>query len=338
MTMRAFVLERYGGPEATALREVPRPRPGPRELLVRVHAAGLNPVDYKIRNGKLKPINRYPLPITMGNEFAGTVEALGEGATRFAEGDRVFARVEKERLGAFAEYACVGEDLAARMPASLDFEAAAGIPLAGLTALQCLRDELQVTKGQRIFISGGAGGVGTFALQLAKWLGAEVTTTASARGEALVRRLGADRVVDYTKSRFEDELRDYDGALDLVGGDSLTRTFAVVKRGATVVSIAGMPEPETARKDLGGGARLAVLFWLASFGSRMQARRHGVRYRYLFMHPSGAELEELARLVDDGTLEVVVDRVFPFAEIGEAMAYLEKGHAKGKVVVRMANA
>lgn len=223
------------------------------------------------------------------------------------------------------------------MPASLDFEVAAGVPLAGLTALQCLRDELKVTKDQRIFISGGAGGVGTFAIQLAKWLGAEVTTTASARGEALVRRLGADRVVDYTKGRFEDELRDYDGALDLVGGDSLARTFAVVKRGATVVSIAGMPEPETARKDLGGGARLAAVFWLASFGARMKARKHGVRYRYLFMHPSGAELEELARLVDDGKLEVVVDRVFPFAEIGEAMAHLEQGHAKGKVVVRIAN-
>jgi NADPH:quinone reductase-like Zn-dependent oxidoreductase len=333
--MRAFVLTRYGGPDATELREVPEPQPGTREILVRVHAAGLNPVDYKIREGKLKVIHRHPLPIVLGNELAGTVQAVGDGAARFAEGDRVFARVEKERLGAFAELACVGEDLAAKMPASLGFDAAAGVPLAGLTVLQCLREELRETKGQRIFISGGAGGVGTFAIQLAKWLGAEVTTTASPRGDALVRRLGADHVIDYTSRRFEDELRDFDCALDLVGGETLARMFAIVKRGGLVVSIAGMPEPQTARKDLGRGAGLAALFWLASFGTRMQARKHSVRYRYLFMHPSGAELEELARLVDEKKLEVVVDRVFPFADISEAMAYLEQGHAKGKVVVRM---
>jgi NADPH:quinone reductase-like Zn-dependent oxidoreductase len=335
MNMRAFVLTQYGGPDATELREVPEPQPGPREILVRVHAAGLNPVDYKIREGKLKMIHRYHLPIVLGNEFAGTVQALGDGAARFAEGDRVFARVEKERLGAFAELACVGEDLAAEMPASLDFDRAAGVPLAGLTALQCLREELRVTKGQRIFVSGGAGGVGTFAIQLAKWLGAEVTTTASPRGEALVRRLGADHVIEHTSRHFEDELRDFDCALDLVGGETLARMFAIVKRGGLVVSIAGMPEPETACKDLGRGAGLAALFWLASFRTRMQARKHGVRYRYWFMHPSGAELEELARLVNEKKLEVVVDRVFPFADISKAMSYLEQGHAKGKVVVRM---
>jgi len=229
----------------------------------------------------------------------------------------------------------VREEYLARMPAALDFEAAAAVPLAALTALQALRDELGLTSGQRVFIPGGAGGVGTFAIQIAKHLGAEVATTASPRGDALVRRLGADTVIDYTRERFEDTLRDYDGAFDLLGGDDLARAFSVVKRGGSVVSIAGTPEPETARRDLGRGGGLAALFWAISFGTRRRAAKHGVRYRYLFMHPSGRDLEELASLIDAKKIEVVVDRVFPFAEAKEAMAYLEGGRAKGKVVVRV---
>lgn len=333
--MKAFVLTRYGGPEAAELREIERPHPAPGEVLIRVHAAGLNPVDYKIREGKLKVVQRFNLPAVMGNDLAGVVEAVGEGVRRFSNGDRVFARVAKDSLGAFADYAAVPESLIARIPDGLDFEAAAGVPLAGLTALQALRDELKLTAGSRVFIPGGAGGVGTLAIQIAKWLGAQVTTTASPRGRALVERLGADVVIDYTKQRFEDHVRDMDGAFDLLGGETLKKSFGVVKRGGKVVSIAGMPEPETARKDLGRGTALTALFWVASFNLRAQARRHGVRYRYLFMHPSGAELAELARLIEDGTLEPVIDRVFLFAEIGQAFAYLESGRAKGKVVVRM---
>jgi len=333
-TMRAYVLTRYGGPEAAELRDVPVPEPGPAELRIRVHAAGLNPVDYKTRAGQLKVIRRYPLPIVMGNELAGVVDACGPGVTRFQPGDRVFARVDKDVMGAFAEYACVAETLVARMPDRIDFATAAALPLAGLTALQGLRDELHAAPGQRLFIPGGAGGVGTFALQLARQFGALVATTASARGEALVRRLGADVIVDYTQTRFEQVLSDYDGAFDLVGGDTLTRAFAVVKPGGTVLSIAGLPEPMTARKDLGRPG-LAPLFWLASLGLRLRARRHGARYRFLFMHASGADLADLARRIDDGALEVVIDRAVPFDRIGEAFAYLESGHAKGKVVVRM---
>ncbi len=305
---------------------------------MRVRAAGLNPVDYKTREGMLRVIQRYPLPAVMGNELAGVVEEPGQGVKLFSEGDRVFARMPKSAMGAFAEYAVVPEGLLAKMPASLDFEAAAGVPLAGLTALQALRDELDVREGSRIFIPGGAGGVGTFAIQLAKWLGAEVTTTASPRGKALVERLGADVVIDYTTQRFEDQLRDMDSVFDLLGGETLKRSFAVVKRGGKVVSVAGMPEPETARKDLGRGLVLRALFWLLSYSLRAEARRHGVSYRYLFMHPSGPELAELGGLIQDGKLEPVIDRVFPFAEIGEAFAYLEAGRAKGKVVVRMQDA
>ncbi|WP_019995435.1 NADP-dependent oxidoreductase [Aureimonas ureilytica] len=221
------------------------------------------------------------------------------------------------------------------MPETLDFDAAAGVPLAGLTALQALRDELGLKSGSRVFIPGGAGGVGTFAIQIAKALGAHVTTTASPRGRALVERLGADVVVDYTTQHFEDHVRQMDGVFDLLGGETLERSFGVVKPGGTVVSVAGLPEPTTARKDLDRGALLATLFWFASFGIRREAKRHGARYRYLFMHPSGAELSELARMIDGGRLEPVVDRVLPFDAIEDAFAHLEGGHAKGKVVVRM---
>ncbi len=333
--MRAFVLKKYGGPDAAEIRDMPRPVPQAHEVLVRVRAASLNPVDYKIREGMLKVVQRYKLPAVMGNDFAGVVEALGDGVTRFAVGDRVFARVAKDALGAFADYAVIPDDLLAPMPASLDFESAASVPLAGLTALQALRDELHLKPGSRVFIPGGAGGVGTFAIQIAKWLGAEVITTASPRGKALVERLGADVVIDYTAQAFEDHVRGMDGVFDLLGGETLKKAFGVVKPGGKVVSIAGLPEPVTARKDLGRGALLATLFWFASYGSRAEARKRGVTYRYLFMHPSGAELAELGQLIDAGNLEPVIDRVFPFSEIKQAFAYLEGGHAKGKVVVRM---
>lgn len=333
--MRSYLLDRYGGPDAARLGDIGRPEPGPGEILVRVHAAGLNPVDFKIREGKLRVIQRYPLPAVMGNELAGVIEACGADVTRFAPGDRVFARVSKDRMGAFADWAVLPQDVVAAMPASLDFASAAAIPLAGLTALQALRDELRLKPGSRVFIPGGAGGVGTFAIQIAKWLGAHVTTTASPRGRALVESLGADTVVDYTSESIADRVHDMDGAFDLVGGETLNQAFGVVKRGGMVVSVVEAPEPQTARKDLGRGPVLAALFWLVSGRLRRQARRHGVRYRFLFMHPSGDELSELAGLVDAGLLRPVVDRIFPFDQIEQAFAYLETGRAKGKVVVSM---
>jgi NADPH:quinone reductase-like Zn-dependent oxidoreductase len=333
--MRALILSRYGGPEHTALTDVPEPSPQAGEILVRVHAAGLNPVDYKTRAGALRVIRNYRLPIVMGSELSGVVEAIGPGASRFAKGDRVFARVDKDIMGAFAEYAVVHADHAATMPASLDFLSAAAVPLAALTALQALRDELQLSAGQRVFIPGGAGGVGTFAIQIAKLLGAHVATTASPRGEALVKRLGADVVIDYLRERFEDKLSGYDCAFDLLGGDTLARLWPVLKVGGRVVSIAGIPEPLTARNDLGRGGGLAALFWIASLTMRLRAARRGHSYRYLFMHPSGTDLAYLASLIEAKRLEVVIDRVFPFGEAKEAIAYLETGRAKGKVVLAM---
>jgi len=332
--MQAYVLTRYGDASAMELRDVPEPRAGEGEVLIRVRAAGLNPVDYGIRQGKLRMVTPLKLPQVAGSELAGMVEAVGPGVTRFTPGDRVFARVDKKKLGAYAAYAVVHETLVAKMPESLDFAEAAGLPLAGLTALQALRDELGLTVGEKVFISGGAGGVGTLAIQLAVWMGAEVATTASPRGEELVRSLGATTVIDYQKQKFKDVLSDYDAAFDLTGGQDLPDIFTILKPGAKTVSVAGVPEPATAA-DMGKGTLMAAVLWTMSVQIRRQARRAGVGYRYLFMHPSGEDLSLLAGLVDKGELKPVTDRVFPFEQIADAFAYLEQGRAKGKIVVQM---
>jgi NADPH:quinone reductase-like Zn-dependent oxidoreductase len=333
--MRAYILERYGGPEGARLTEVPAPAPGPRDILVAVRAAGLNPVDFKFRQGKLRAILRPKLPFVLGNELAGEVIAVGGEVKRFRVGDRVFARVAKDRAGAFAEQACVDEVHAAHMPRDLDFADAAAVPLAGLTALQALRDELGVEPGQKVFISGGAGGVGSFAIQIAKCLGAHVTTTASLRGEALVRALGCDEVIDYTSQDISKAAARFDAGLDLVGGNTLAQMFGIMKPGTKVVSVAALPEPQTAINDLAGGRALAAIFWIISYGIRSRARRAGISYRYLFMHPSGSDLAQLAELIEQGKLKVIVDKTYPFADISDALAYVESGRAKGKVVVTM---
>ena len=331
--MRAYVLKHYGGPEGSLLMDVPAPQPRPGDIIVNVRASGLNPVDFKFRRGKLRAILRPKLPFVLGNELAGEVVAAGRDVKRFGVGDRVFARVAKDRAGAFAEQACVDEADAARMPRNLDFTAAAAVPLAALTALQALRDELHVQPGQKVFISGGAGGVGTFAIQIAKWLGAHVTTTASKRGEALVRSLGCDEVIDYTTQDISKAGRQFDAGFDLIGGKTLEQMFEVMKPGTRIVSVAAMPEPQTAIRDLGGSPALSTVFWLISYGIRSRARRAGVSYRYLFMHPSGTDLAQLAELIEQGKLQAVVDRTYPFAQITEALDYVESGRAKGKVVV-----
>jgi NADPH:quinone reductase-like Zn-dependent oxidoreductase len=336
--MKAFVLSRYG---SAALGDIAMRSAGANDVVIRVHAAGLNPVDYKTRDGKIRVIRNYPMPIAMGNELAGVVDAVGAQVTRFKVGDRVCARVDKTWMGALAELCPVDESLVSPLPARIDFVRAAALPLAGLTALQVLREELRVQAlpaGARILITGGAGGVGTFAIQLARHFGLHVTTTASPRGRALVEQLGAHEVIDYTTTSLEayaqQHGRSFDCAFDTVGGDATTGAMQNVKQGGAVVTIAALPEPNTAR-DLGLGAHIAALFWLISFKLRRQARANGVTYRYWFMKPNGAQLAELVALVDAGTLRVTLDRTFPFAQTAEAMAHLEQGRAKGKVVVTL---
>src|SRR5216117_1765439 len=245
--MKALIFNRYGGPDQVMLADIPRPVPRPDEILVQVHAAGLNPVDNKIREGKMKPLLRFQLPATLGSDLAGVVLEAGRDVTRFKPGDAAFATIFGLRTGALAEFAVVPEKAAALKPANLDFVQAASIPMVGLTAWQALKERAHLKPGQKVFIPAGAGGIGTFAIQLAKYLGAKVGTTTSTGNVDLVRSLGADEVVDYKKQEFEDVLRDYDAVLGTVRGDALEKSLRILKPKSTVVSLIGPPDAAFAR-------------------------------------------------------------------------------------------
>lgn len=332
--MKALAIRRYKAP--MELMELPRPKPGPGELLVRVRAAGVNPLDYKIRDGVVKVLLHFSFPLILGTDLAGDVEAIGPSVTRFKRGDAVYTRLDNDRVGAFAEYALVRESAAARKPARLDYTQAASLPLVGLTGWQALIETALLQAGQKVLIHAGSGGVGTFAIQLAKHLGARVTTTASAKNHALVRSLGADVAIDYQTSRFEAVAEDQDVIFDTQGGDTLLRSFAVVKTGGVVVTIGGRPDGKFARA---WGLR-PPLVWILGFLNRKVdrlARERRVRFEYLFMRPSGEQLESIGALVDQGLIKPVLDRILPLEAAAEAISYVESGRAVGKVVVRVAD-
>lgn len=333
-TMKAAFIRRYGGNDVVELGDLPAPQAGPGELLVEVHAASVNPVDFKIRGGMLKMIVPFRFPLILGNDFSGVVKAVGAGVTRFRPGDAVFARMDKQRIGAFAEFALVAEADAALKPANLSHVEAAAVPLAGLTAWQALFEVGGLKAGQKVLIHGGSGGVGTFALQFARQAGLAVATTVGARNMELARSLGADTVIDYQARRFEDCVSDCDLVFDTQAGDIQHRSFAVLKRGGVLVSIAGKPDGRLAR-EWGLNPLLGMLLDFLSRKTLRLAKQHGVRYEYLFMHPSGAQLEEIGRLLAAGSVRPVIDRVFPLAQAREALAYSEAGHATGKVVVEV---
>ena len=334
--MKAYRIHRYGGPECATLDEgVPDPKARPKDLLVKVSGTSLNPVDYKTRLGAVRVLFRPKLPAAFGNDLSGEVVAVGSAVSQFKTGDKVIACSRITEMGSFAEIARIDEGCAAFQPATVDLATASALPLAGQTAQQVLRDRLHVGPGMHVLITAGAGGVGCFAIQLAKLMGAEVTTTASSRGEALVREMGADHVIDYTKTDLASIGRKFDAVFDLAGGDTLEACFKVAKPGTTVVSISGLPTPSAASSALGFGGAIKALFWLASLGLRRKAATNGVSYHYYFLHPRSADLSELVALVDAGKLKIVVDRSFAFENIADAMAHLEAGHAKGKVVVTL---
>ncbi len=328
--MKAVVAERYGGLDALAIIDRAEPAIGPNDVAIRVRAASLNPIDFKIREGKLKLVLRMPLPIALGCDVAGTVERTGSEVTRFRTGDAVFARLEKDRMGGLAELAVAHQDVVAAKPARGSFEEAAAVPLAGLTALQALREAAKLTTGQRVLIHAGAGGVGTLAIQIAKVLGLHVTTTTSTKNIELVKQLGADAVVDYTKD--EPLPTELDAVFDTLGTTERA-SIAATRRGGTVVGIGGMPDGAFARERLPAFVRPAI--WLATAGRRRAAARAGVTFVYLFMRPDGAQLAELGRWIDDGKLRPVIHKTYPFAEAREAFAELERGRARGKIVVTM---
>jgi NADPH:quinone reductase-like Zn-dependent oxidoreductase len=328
--MKAFIVDRYKG--KLRFGDMPDPEIRDHDMLVQIYAAGVNPLDSKIRDGEFKLLLPYRLPLILGNELAGIVVRVGSRVVQFRPGDEVYARPNKGRIGTFAEFIAMNEDDVAIKPKTLTMAEAASIPLVGLTAWQVLIERANLKKGQKVLIHAGSGGVGTFAIQLAKHVGATVATTTSTANVGLVKSLGADIVIDYKKEDFENVLHDYDVVLNSLGKDTLEKSLQVLKPGGRLISISGPPDPDFA-KNLGSGWMLRLVMRLLSYGIRKKAKRRGVDYSFLFMRANGDQLREIASLVDEGIIRPVVDRVFPFAATTEALAYLERGRAKGKVIV-----
>jgi NADPH:quinone reductase-like Zn-dependent oxidoreductase len=332
--MKALVLKRYGGIDSLAFTDVPRPTIKPDEILVHVHAAGLNPIDYMIPKGSFKPILKFDLPATMGSDLAGVVVEVGSRVNRFKVGDAVFASLFDLGTGSLAEYAAVPERAAAHKPANLDFVQAASIPMVGLTSWQAFNERAQLKSGQKVFVPAGSGGIGTFAIQLAKQLGAKVGTTTSTANVELVRSLGADEVVDYKKQEFENTLRGYDAVLGTVRGDGLEKALKIVKPGSSVVSLVGPPDVAFARAR-GMNFLMKFVFGLLSRKIIRLAQTRNARYSFMFVRPDGRQLGKIGEMLESSRIRPVIDKVFPFTNAKEGLAYLEQGRAKGKVVVQM---
>lgn len=332
--MKAFIIDRYGKKEAGRIAEVPEPELRDDDALIRIHAAGVNLLDSKIRSGEFKLVLPYRMPLVLGHDVAGEVVKVGPRVRQFKPGDEVYARPDDFRIGTFAEYISVKEGSLARKPANLTMEEAAAIPLVALTAWQVLVETAKLKKGQKAFIQAGSGGVGTIAIQLARHLGAFVATTTSTGNVEWVKALGADVVIDYRKQDFAAELRDYDVVLNSLGSSELEKSLQVLKPGGHLVSISGPPTPEfAARQGLAWPVRQVLR--LMSHGIRKKARLRGIHYAFVFMRASGAQLREIGPLIESGAIKPAVDRIFPFDSVAEALAYVETGRARGKVVVKV---
>src|SRR6266496_2475799 len=332
--MKAFIVDRYGSTDGLRAGEMPDPQLREDDVLVQIHAAGVNLLDSKIRDGEFKLILPYRLPLILGNDVAGVVVRVGSRVRRFKPGDQVYARPPQDRIGSFAELISMNEDAVAIMPKNLTMEEAASIPLVGLTAWQALIGRANLKKGQKVLIHAGSGGVGTFAIQLAKHIGATVATTASTANVDLVKSLGADVVIDYKKDDFEKVLSGYDVVLNSLGKDTLDKSLKVLRPGGKLISISGPPDVAFARQN-GSNWFLQQVMRLLSFGIRKKAKRHGVTYSFVFMRANGEQLSKITSLIESGIIRQVMDRIFPFEATKEALAYLETGRAKGKVVIKV---
>jgi len=332
--MKAFIIDKYKSKEGGRIGIMPEPKLQLDEVLVEVHAAGINLLDSKIRNGEFKLILPYKTPFVLGHDVAGVVTKVGARVQQFKVGDEVYARPADHRIGTFADYIAVKEADVALKPQKLSMEEAASIPLVGLTAWQALIEKGKLKKGQKVFIQAGSGGVGTFAIQLAKHLGATVATTTSAANTELVKSLGADAIIDYKKDDFEKALHGYDLVLNSQDGKTLEKSLRVLKSGGKLISISGPPTPDFA-KEIDAPGFVKFIMRLLSSGIRKKAKRLHIDYSFLFMKASGSQLKEITALIDSGAILPVVDKVFPFESIKEAISYVESGRAKGKVVVKM---
>lgn len=332
--MKAFILDRYKKKQPLRLGEMPEPAVGDGDVLVAVAAAGLNPLDAKIRDGEFKPLLKYRPPFVLGHDLAGTVIQVGRNVRRFKVGDDVYARPRDGRIGALAERIAVDEADLAPKPRNLSMVEAASLPLVGLTAWQAFVELAKVKRGDRVLVHAGSGGVGTVAIQLAKHLGATVATTTSAGNADLVRSLGADVVVDYRRQDFEKVLSGYDVVLASLDGDTLRKSLDVLRPGGKLISLSGPPDPAFA-KAAGLNGVLSLVMRLLSLGIRRRAKARGVTYAFLYMRADGVQLAEITKLVEAGTIRPVIDRVVPFETTDRALAELGGGRTKGKVVVEV---
>lgn len=332
--MKAFIIDKYKSNDGGRLGQIPIPELKVDEVLVEIHAAGINLLDSKIRNGEFKLILPYKTPFVLGHDVAGIVTKVGARVQQFKVGDEVYARPADHRIGTFADFIAIKEADVALKPKKLSMEEAASIPLVGLTAWQALIEKGKLKKGQKVFIQAGSGGVGTFAIQLAKHIGATVATTTSTANIELVKSLGADVIIDYKKDDFEKVLHGYDLVLNSQDGKTLEKSLRVLKPGGKLISISGPPDPDFA-DEIGTPWFVKLIMRLLSFGVRKKAKRLNVGFSFLFMKANGTQLKEITSLINSGTIVPVIDKVFPFESIKEAMNYVESGRAKGKVVVKM---
>jgi len=331
--MKAYIIEKYGK-QPIKLSQQPIPEVGEHDVLAEIYAASVNPVDFKLRDGKVKLLLKYKMPLLMGNDFSGVITQVGAKVTRFKLGDEIYARAPKNRIGTFAEFIAINEDAVALKPNNLSFEEAASIPLVALTAYQVLHDVMQIAEGDKLLIQAGAGGVGSFAIQLAKVMGAYVATTASDAGYELVKSLGADHIINYKKEAFDQVLHDYDAVFDTLGGESLAKAFSIVKPGGNVVSVSGFPNARFGNENNLGLLKTWLFSLLTHQISKLE-KKHGVTYTFLFMKHSGQQLEIIKTLIETGKIKPIVDKVYPFSEAQEALAYSESGRAKGKIVIKI---
>lgn len=333
--MKAFTITKYSKKEKLHLTEIPMPIAKENEVLVQIHAAGINLLDSMIKKGEFKLFLPYKTPIINGHDMAGTVVKVGSNVKKFKVGDEVYSRVGDYRIGTFAEYIAVNESDLAIKPKKLSMEEAASIPLVGLTSWQALVEIGKIKKGQKVFIQAGSGGVGTFAIQLAKHLGAFVATTAGTTNLDLVKSLGADLVIDYKKEDFESKLKDYDLVLHSNRDPKiLQKSLHILKPGGQLISLVGPPTPEFAQ-EIGLPWYLKLVIKLLSSSARKQAKKLNISFKFLFMRAEGNQLGEITKLIESGIIKPIIDKVFPFEQTNDAMAYVETGRVKGKVVIKV---
>lgn len=332
--MKAFILNRYSKTELLQEAELANPKLLPDEVLVQVHATSVNPLDLKIRNGEFKQLMPVHFPVALGQDLAGVVVQLGEQVQHFKIGDEVYASPDSLQNGTFAEYVAVKENALAIRPNNISMEEAASIPLVGLTSWQILVERAKIKPGQKILIQAGSGGVGTFAIQLAKYLGAQVATTTSTANLDWIKNLGADVVIDYKQEDFENKLSEYDCVLNSQDNTTLKKSLKVLKPGGQLISISGPPDV--------GFAETLKLAWpfkqlmrLLSWSIRRKAKSRNVNYSFHFKQASGAQLQQITAIIEAGAILPVIDKVFPFEQTNQALAYVESGRAKGKVVIKV---